>query len=185
MKPLIFGFVLLLLSIGNANAATVSWSPSSTTVGLGQSFSIGIVGDFTAAETIEGGGLDMVFNASIIHVTNVTVNTALFDFFSLPGTIDNASGTVAGVVFNTFAGASGNFLIATVDFTALAAGNTSLDFFESALNPFSSASAGPSLAVNFQPGNVTVTAVPLPAALSLMLSGLVSCGWLARGNRRA
>lgn len=184
MKTLISGFVLLLLSVGHATAATVGFSPTSPTVTIGQSFSIDIVGDFTLAETIEGGGVDLSFDASVVNVTNVTVNTALFDFFSLSGTIDNNSGTVSDVVFNTFAGASGNFLIATVDLTALTAGSTGLILTESFLNPFSSASAGDSLAVDFQPGNVTVTAVPLPAALVLMLSGLAPFGWLIRRNRR-
>jgi len=185
MKTLISGFVLLLLSMGHANAATVGFSPSSPTAGIGQSFSIDIVGNFTLLETIEGGGLDLAFDAAVVNVTNVTVNTTLFDFYSLSGTIDNSSGAVSDIIFNTFAGASGNFLIATVDFTALTAGSSGLSLSESFLNPFSSASAGASLMVDFQPGNVTVTAVPLPAALGLMMCGLAPFGWLMRRNRRA
>ncbi|MBI3546206.1 MAG: hypothetical protein HY081_06390 [Gammaproteobacteria bacterium] len=177
MKKIFLTIIAFILNTACAQAALVSFSPSSNTVTLGQSFSMNIMGNFSTGETIEGGGLDLVFSPTVLSVSNVTINTALFDFFSIPGTINNSTGTVSGILFNTFAGANGNFLIATVDFTAKASGNSSLLLSQSALNPFSSSSAGASLNVAYQPASVTVTTVPIPAAIWLMLSGLGLMGF--------
>ena len=115
-------------------------------------------------------------------MTGVTVNNALFTFFSDPGTIDNTAGKVKDTIFNRFEGASGHFLIATVNFKAMGMGTTSLDLTESSLNPFSSASAGSSLKVLFEPGSVTV--VPVPAAVWLLGSGLLGLIGVARRKPR-
>lgn len=172
MKAIFSIIVTFVLSIASAQAATVSFSPSSKTVIAGRPFSMNIMGSFLPGEAIEGGGLNMSFSPSALSVSNVRINTTLFDFYSLPGTINNAAGTISGMVFNTFAGASGNFLIATVDFMALGTGTSNLLLSQSSLNPFSSASAGPSLSVTYLPASIVVTAVPVPAAIWLLVSGM-------------
>lgn len=172
MKAIFSIIVTFVLSIASAQAATVSFNPSSKTVSVGQSFSLDIMGSFLPGETIEGGGLNLSFSPAALSVSKVSINAALFDFYSLPGTINNAAGTISDMVFNTFAGANGNFLIATVDFMALGIGSSNLLLSQSSVNPFSSASAGSSLSVTYQPASIAVTAVPVPAAIWLLLSGM-------------
>lgn len=185
MKKILSIVVLFFLSVSVAPAATVYFSPASFSATTGQGFSLDILGDFTSGEAIEGGGLNLVFDRLVVNVTNVAVNTTLFDFFSDPGTINNSTGAVTGIVFNTFAGASGTFRIATIDFTAMGLGSTALILTESSLNPFSSAVAMGSLTVGFQSGSVSVTAVPVPAAAWLLASGLGVFGGFLRKRRAA
>ena len=179
LQRLVLMLMLFYLSTA-VQAATVSFLPAQQNVVIGNSFSLDIMGDFSLAETLDGGGLNLDFSSSLLNVTNVTVNTGLFELFSDPGTIDNNLGTVSDVIFNTFSSnASGQFLIATVDFTAVGIGLGELLLSESTLNPFSS--QGMPLDVQFQNASIQVTAVPLPAALWLMLTGCAL--WWSRARR--
>lgn len=171
----------LYFSIPIAHAATVSFLPSEQNVLIGSSFSVAIMGDFSLAEILEAGGLNLDFGSDVLNVTKVTVNTGLFEFFSDPGTIDNGAGTVTDIMFNTLSNdATGQFLIATVDFTAVDIGLSDLLLSESMLNPFYS--AGMPLDVQFQSASVQVTPVPLPTALWFMFAG---CALLWRRARPA
>lgn len=173
MKTIAGSILAAVLAASSAHAATVSFSSPNVNVLAGDTFSIDVLGNFTVDEAIEGGGLNLSFDPTVLAVDSVTVNEALFDFFVLPGTPDNATGKVTDTVFNTFAGASGGgFLIATYNFTAKAPGLSPLTLTESSANPFSSAAAGSSLNVAFTGATVTVEAVPLPAAIWLLTSGM-------------
>ena len=101
MKAIFSIFVTFILSIVTAQAATVSFSPTSNTVTAGQPFSMNIMGSFLPGETIEGGGLNLSFSPSVLSVSNVSINTALFTFFTQPGTVNNAAGTISAKVLNT------------------------------------------------------------------------------------
>lgn len=183
MKKIISIVVLFFLPVSATLAATVYFSPAGFSGSIGQVFSLHIMGDFTPGEMIEGGGLNLAFDGLVVNVTNISVNTTLFDFYSDPGTIDNPNGTVTDIVFNTFAGASGIFRIATVDFNAVGLGSTALILTESSLNPFSSAVAMESLTVGFQSSSVMVAAVPLPATAWLFGSGLGIFGAFLKKRR--
>lgn len=184
MKTLLAVVFTSLSVITGAQAATVGFSPFSTSVSVGQNFSLDIVGNFPGSEAIDGGGLNLSFVPSIVNVTGVTINTALFEFVVDSSTINNTVGTVSDIIFNSFANTpTGSFLIATVNFTATGAGNSALTLAESTLNPF--ALSGMPVPVTLTAGtNVTVASVPVPAALWLLLSSAGLLGWTFSGKRR-
>lgn len=174
--------VILLILTARVEASTVSFNPSGTSVGIGQTFSINLVGTgFT--DIVDGGGVNLFYDAAVLAVNSVTVDTTVWDFFDAPGAIDNTSGNVSEIQFASFFGATGNFAIATIDFLAVGAGHSALTLTESVLNPFASGGLPLNPAVTYQNASVTVSAVPLPAAFWLMLSGLgVLGGWLKKAG---
>lgn len=182
MKKILAVIFISLSTITSVSAATVSFSSPSTSVLVGQNFSLDIMAHFSSSEAIDGGGLNLSFSPLIVNVTGITVNDALFEFSPSPGSINNATGMVSDIIFNSFANTpSGNFLIATVNFTAIGAGNSVLTLTESSLNPF--ALSGMPVPVTFTTGAV-VSSVPLPAGIWLMLSGMGLLGWTFRRKRK-
>lgn len=157
----------LLWSVPATEAATVRFEPVTSSVNLTDVFSMKIVGE-NFASPIEGGGLNLSFNPTILSVNSVALDTGVWEFLTSIGPINNAVGTVSDIVFNSFAGRSGNFDIGTVSFTAQGLGNSDLVLTASTLNPF--ASGGALFPVTLTNGAVTV--VPIPAALWLLISGM-------------
>jgi len=156
-----------------AQAAMVSFDQPSYSIKQGDIFTVSIMGSFSAQEILDGGGLSLNFDSTMFSANSVTINTALFEFFPEPGTIDNVTGKISDMGFNTFTyNAVGNIKIADISFTALKLGNSSgLILTESMLNPF--ASGGAALNVTLNNSFVTVSAVPIPGAFILMLSSFM------------
>ena len=178
--------VLLVAGVavsGNSLAATVSFNTSAQTVALGSSFSLSVQG--TAFPTIVGGGLDLSFNPSVLQISSVTINTSVFEFYMgggmEEGVLNNALGTLTDTAFNTFAGATGDFTIMTIGFTAVGAGISSLNLSESSIWVFSNAVGNPiGNQIVFSDSLITVSAVPVPAAVWLFGSGLLGLASVLR-----
>ena len=172
--------IILLLLTARVEASVVSFSTSNTNVDLGQTFTLGLSGNgFT--DILDGGGVNLSYDPSVLAVNSITVDTSVWGFFDNPGTIDNTNGDVSDLMFASFSNVTGDFAIATLEFKAVGVGTSPLSLTESSLNPF--ASGGSLLAVTLQSASVTVTAVPLPAAFWLMLSGLGVLGsWLKKAG---
>ena len=171
--------VCFLMSTFVAEAATVRFEPSSRIVDLGSDFSMAIVGeDFTSIT--EGGGLNLSFDPAVIKVNSVVLDSATWEFFTNPGSINNTigTGTVDDIIFASSIGRSGNFDIGTIFFTALSLGTSNLGLTASPDNPF--ASGGDPLPVTLSAGQVSV--VPEPEPLWLLLFGLATV-WLTLKKR--
>ena len=179
-KYLMLFVVTFLLSTGT-QAALISLSPSSQIVNDGDTFLIDLIGsDFNDGD-LDGGGVNISFNSSVISLNSVTVDIGTWEFFSTSGTIDNGTGNVDGITFNSFQSRTGDLLFATLEFTAVDTGVSSLGLSEFSGNPFSSGgSAYPNITLD-QSALVTVQAVPVPAAMWLFISGL---GLLVTTQRR-
>jgi hypothetical protein len=123
---------------------SAAFSGGATATAAGQTLTLVLAGQSFDHPT-EGGGFDLTFDPAVVQVSGVTVDAATWEFFTKNGTVDNARGTLTDLIFASFAGRSGNFPIATITFTTVAAGSPSLHITESAVNPF--ASGGRRLAV--------------------------------------
>lgn len=165
--------------ISNVNAATVGFAPDTLMAKPGDTFSIDIVGS-NFDMVLDGGGLNMQFDPTVVAVTGVTIDSTVWDpsLSGINGNIDNSVGNISGIFFNSFVDRTGDFRIATIDFLAKDPGLAQLVLSEFDMNPF--ASGGQVTPVDFVPGDVQV--VPLPGAAWLMISGL---GFLASRRRKA
>ena len=170
-------FIFLVLG-SQSQAATVSFNNSVTNANIGDSFMLTVQG--SGFDTIVGGGLNLSFNASVLQLNSVTINQTVFDFYIGDGTeegiVDNSLGLLLNTSFNTFFGASGNFDIMDIGFTAIGAGSSNLTLSESLLWVFADEFGAPyGSNVTYNPATVNVVGaspVPVPAAVWLFLSGI-------------
>jgi len=178
-----FIFGLALLS-GHASAATIGWGSAPATIYAGDSFSLNITGSgFTS--NVDGGGVNFSYDSSILNVASVSINGSVWDFGGAgisTGSIDNGTGTVDGIMVNTFSVVTGSFDVATIQFQAIGSGTSALNLTEYALNPWASGGAliDPILANS----SLTVLqSVPVPAAVWLFGSGLIGLIGVARRKK--
>ncbi len=175
--PLVALVSLLLSGTCHATALpTISFSPPFQAVTQGQTFSLDVVGNGFPAT--EGGGVDISFDASIVHVLGVTLDPVwTFTLANSVGTIDNVAGTVSNISVGALPGVpTGSFTVATVEFQAMGLGSTMLSMTEPSNNPWGS--GGSAIGVSFDPGTVSV--VPIPAALWMFGSGLIGLAGIGR-----
>jgi len=178
MNKLTGVLLIFVCALNPAQAITIQFDQPGKSVGIGDPFSLTVLG-FDFPSTI-GGGIDLSFDPSVVNIAAVTMNTALFEF-SDPGTVDNTAGTLTDAYFNSLAAPSGDLEFMTIDFIATGAGTTQLVLAEGALAVFSDDNANQfGDQIDFVSSTVTVTAVPLPAAAWLMMSGIGVLGALAR-----
>ena len=172
--------IILGLLIAPVHAATVSFSPSMPSVGLNDTFNLDLIGTGFDSGTLDGGGINFTYDANVVNVLVVTVNSTDWEFLPDSGTINNTTGTVNGIVFNSLQTRTGNLTFATVQFRAVGLGDSLLGLSEYGSNPFASGGNGyPGLSFN-QTGSIAV--VPLPATLWLLSTGLALLGVKARSR---
>lgn len=161
-----------------AHAATIGFSPSSTTVTLGDSFSVGIVISDLSGEIVSAYDLDLIYDDSIILATGVTFGPLLgeesfFEVFnfadvSLSGVVDLSQLSLL-LDADLFALQGGDsFILATLDFDTVAEGISALDFDFSFPNEVAG-SDGQVLDVASNSGSVTV---PIPEPTGALLFAL-------------
>lgn len=169
-----------LLSIAPSHAAIISFSldTASSQVQVGDSFDVDlIVHNLFAndlADELLAFGLNAFYSTNgLLAFTGSTINP-LFDDMSLATGL-NASGLAfPGISDNAVVGQT--FNLASLHFQALAAGNVSI-FVDSELSDFNQGltflNQG-QLAINSASSNFSISAVPLPPALLIFISGLVA-----------
>ncbi|HEY4364384.1 MAG TPA: cohesin domain-containing protein [Bryobacteraceae bacterium] len=165
-----------------ARADVISVQPTPTNVTTGQSFSLNV--QISGTSDLFGYQFDLGFNSAFLSAVSVTEGPFLGTGGStifLPGTIDNVGGTVsftAGILDGVTSGVSGSGVLATIGFTAIGVGSSSVGLFNvSALDSFGE---GRSVTINSATVNVTDSSnVPEPSSLLLFgTAGLVSSGHL-------
>lgn len=140
--------------ITTASKPTVALTSEQVNAIVGESFTLDItMSDFP---TSEGGGVNVQFDASMLNVTDVTVNAAAWDFVNKIGNIDNNAGLVSDILFSSFDGVSGDNKIVTISFNAISSGSSQITLTGSAINPFSS--AGNKVSATFIATNVQIAA---------------------------
>ena len=185
MNKLLIG-ILLASFCTTASSATISLSPHNETVVLGDNLFVNLYMDFSDEPTL-GGGLDITYDNSYIDFLSFSFDENFLSLSDSSMTCPGAAfctpvdqwNSVSNIAFGNFNGISGPALVGTAVFQTTATGYTTI------LTTATSGSAGPFVAlstyapqsVTFAGTNVTVSAVPLPAAFPLMLGGLcVFCG---------
>ncbi len=174
----------------SVEAASVNFvvDPSATTInGLGQTFSVNILGDFNAddAENLLGGALDLFYDSSILNVVSVNV-TAPQDIAVADGTINNSTGVVDTMGFSSFAGVNGNFAFATIEFITVGLGESALSLADANDLVFNFYSDKPPFgaAVDVYSTGANVSVVPVPAAIWLFGSALLAGAGLLRRKQK-
>lgn len=193
-KLFVTAFALTLYMQGT-QAATISVDPATkTVVGVGETFSLDIVGsNFTAgAGGTVGGGFSASWDSAILSLDSYDLTfsgdqTVGEDCVSSAGSLSNCDVT-------SFIGTeSSSFQIATLTFNSLALGDSAIDleigFFpvDSAVDDLRRLWADSSGSVDTNPGFVDgrVQVVPIPAAAWLFGSGLIGLAGIGRRRRRA
>jgi len=179
-------FIASMLLCGNSSAATISWSSPTTNISINDTFTIDIIGtDFLT--NVDGGGINFTFDQNILNVVSVSIDQSVWDFggFGInSGTIDNVNGTANEIMVNTFSNVTNNFVIASIDFTAMTDGISLLTLSEYDLNPW--ASGGSLINPDFVNTQISVSSVPLPAGIWLLGSGLIGLtGFIKRKKLNA
>lgn len=124
----------------------VALSKSDVNVYKGEDFTLDVmVNDFA---TSEGGSVTLLFDPTSVQVTNVNVDSSVWDFVNKDGQINNVGGTVSDIVFSSYKGVSGTAKVATIGFKSIESGTTEITLMESSANPF--ASNGQIMAVSFK-----------------------------------
>lgn len=135
MKHTIIAFGLLILPLG-ASAATLSVSPSTQTVGVGDTFTVNVRLD-TQGSSIDGVDLRYLsFNPAILQVVDASASTAGVQIapgslmpLTLLNSVDAGAGRIA--FSQVVAGGtkySGSGTLASITFKALAAGTAAVTF---------------------------------------------------------
>lgn len=165
-----------LLVCLTAQAQTVSVSPTHTNVTVGDSFSVDILAT-GFPDMIFGGGFNLAFDPTILKLDGIVI-PASWEFAVSTGLLDPAAGTVSDVYFNTFsAPIKGDFLTASLKFTAIGGGTSGIALSESPSFPFGNEFAN-AVAVTYVDGSVAV--VPEPNSLTLLLAGIACVGWATK-----
>lgn len=151
-------------------AAIVAIEPLSKQALVGDEFELQIVGK--QFPELRGGQIDLKIDSRIIQIKEVQIDP-IFDFQPESGSFE-ALNQWKGIKFDLFINtlpASGNFTIATLTLEALAPGLSTVTFLDSS----SFFGETRELFPQRMDSQVTVSAVPLPAAWLLLLSGVL--GW--------
>lgn len=182
--------LLAALAAPAVGAATLGFTPSISSVTVGDAFSVEVriadVADLYAFQ------FDFAFDPAIVRVDAISEGPFLADWgnglsppagtFWDPGLVDNVAGSVSfvsNVLLGAIApgeGATGSGVLASIQFTALASGTGTLTLLnellvDSILDPIGAQLQGARVVVE-APGQV-----PEPAAALLMLCGLAGAAW--------
>lgn len=137
-----------------AAKGTVALTSEQVNAVVGESFTLNItMSDFP---TSEGGGVNVQFDASMLNVTDVTINSATWNFISKVDQIDNNAGLISDILFSSYNGVSGDNNIVSITFYAISSGNSQITMTGSPINPFFS--AGKKVSASFIPTNVQIIA---------------------------
>ncbi len=183
-----FGLSSLILAVTipmNCLAASVniSVSPSDTSILQGASTFVDLVGSYDGTDRLLGGAVSLNYRADLLEVVSVTLR-APSDVAGTTGTVTTigSSGTVSGIGFASFVGVTGTFSIATLEFRSLGAvGISPLTAFDPGDPVYVWVNeAFDTVGVTSSPSSITVSAIPEPQALAMMLAGLIGVATAVR-----
>ncbi len=195
-------FIGCFAFLNSASAAVIDFSPSSTTVDVGDAFSVDVViSDLYASdgsrEIVSAFDLDVLYDSTVLDATGVTFGASLGDelLFEVLNVAVLSSGRVDFAALSWLWNdellalqSEASFTLATISFEALTAGSSFLTFDPDIYPGVDVKGLDPwtpfDLSNSTGQGQVTVNAavsVPEPSLVLLMITGLLGLG-LARRN---
>ncbi len=174
MRTLFLVCSILIATISTAQAATVNVVPSTNDVNLFSDFSVLVSG--TGFPETGGATLGLSFNPSVVNVAGMSLATGSpFDYIS-SSAFDNVTGEVQFIsVLAPLVGTlpSGDFDAFRVDFRSVGLGTAGISLIDDGvLKGWAGTNFSLISGITYNQANVTVSNVPLPAAVWLLLSGL-------------
>jgi Cohesin domain/PEP-CTERM motif len=181
MALTVFAIIALTSLTAHADPVVIV-QPSSAVVGVNQTFSLNI--SISNVSNLFAYQFSLRFDPTVLSTNSISEGSFLAGgggTFFIPGTINNAAGTItltANTLLGPVSGVSGSGVLATFNFSSLGVGSSPITIFDvtlldSNLNP---------IATSVQGGNVTVNSVPEPASLLLLGTGLL--GVATGGHKR-
>lgn len=159
-----------------AQATTLTLTPSTTTVNAGDSFQVDlVVSDLGSGTDLGAFDVQLNFDASLLKLVSYSLGSSLGDL-SLLEALDLSSGLLSAGSFNLaevsllaeLLGQADSFTLATLSFSALDAGSSTLSLSNVTLGD----AYGDALSSSLESATVTANAVPEPASLALLATGL-------------
>ena len=163
--PLLFSAVLGTAQVARAESIVVSFVPSATSVTVGEVFTIDVIASIPTSANLVSWGMDIDFNSDVLAhdaLADVAIGAAFTTTFAPVGDGDG----LLGITLAPDPPANGgDFVLATLTFTAIEAGVTEITGAYTADDPFEGffGSGGTVLPIDF--GSAMVTVVPLPPAV--------------------
>jgi len=183
--PQLLAILCFVLPLSAAQAATVSLNPEATSLNLNDIFSLDFSIDLSNPnENTTGGAIDIRWDSSIIQYNNnFTFDSGVMGDIndtSSPNIRDTAfdvidfqSPGLLSIGFGNFAGINPVGLVGSIEFTVIGNGTTNVSLANSLKwAGFFTTSTGVEINPVFT--NATVSTVPLPASVWLMISGLIT-----------
>jgi hypothetical protein len=170
---------LLSVSLSAAQAASITLSPSTASVGIGGTVDVSFTMDFTDQATL-GGGFDLTYDAAVLSLDSWTY-AAIGDPMLL-GPANTAPGSIIAIAFGDFTGVTGPALVGTASFSAIGAGLADFGMSDNGFpaGPFLDLTTYIPMTVAYNSSALEVTTVPVPAAIWLFGSGLSGLIWMKR-----
>ena len=122
--------------VTRSSGPTVSLSAEQVEAKQGETLTLDL--NMTEFPLSEGGGVSVQFDASMLSVSNVTINSGVWDFVNKVGSIDNDTGIINDILFSSYDGVSGDSNIASITFNVIGSGSSQISLQRSLINPFSS-----------------------------------------------
>ena len=119
-----------------SSIAAVSISSKSVQASVGDTFTLDI--ELEKFPATEGGGINIKYQPNVIHAARAEIDTAIWEFTTAEGVIDNNKGVITDILFSSYSGAEGNVPVVKITFKAVAVGNSDITVTESSKNPFAS-----------------------------------------------
>ena len=168
----LLGPTLIFSLAASTHAQIVRFESILPPVETGVVFELTVIGDdFTSSP--DGGGLNVSFNPEHLRVHSVSIDpvwTAQGIGLST-GTIDNVTGTIEGITFNSFSNVGNTFPIIFISLESISTGKSNLSLSNNAMNPW--ASNGLLVQPEYQTtqiSSVSSTNIPIPFWSNLFLA---------------